>query len=180
MVSMIVNLSMTANYFGTMDREGFATLAFSALGRGHVILSANLSTALYAGLLYLMFSLGIALLANSWVVLPLGLYLGLCLQVGGAPAYNLAAIIGPYRAQLKFRGGRQRGNLWGLLAWIVSAPPVLAMIALPYIFWKPGLALTLPLGAIYSLGLYALTLKPLARLLQRREHAILEAVTAQE
>jgi hypothetical protein len=125
-------------------------------------------------------SLGIALLSNLWIVLPLGLYLGLCLQIGGAPAYNLAAIIGPYRAQLKFSGGRQRGNLWGLVAWLVSAPPVLALIGLPYIFWKPGLAFTLPLGAIYSLALYALTLKPLARLLQRREHAILEAVSAEE
>jgi len=51
---------------------------------------------------------------------------------------------------------------------------------LPYIFWKPGLAITLPLGAVYSLGLYALTLQPLARLLQRREYAILEAITAEE
>jgi hypothetical protein len=180
MVSMVVNLSMTANYFGAIDREGFATLAFSALNRGHVILSANLSVTLYAALQVLVLSLGIALLSNLWVVLPLGVYLGLCLQIGGAPAYNLAAIIGPYRAQLKFSGGRQRGNLWGLVAWLVSAPPVLALIGLPYIFWKPGLALTLPLGAIYSLGLYALTLKPLARLLQRREHAILEAVSAEE
>jgi hypothetical protein len=180
MVSMVVNLSMTANYFGAIDREGFATLAFSALDRGHVILSANLSVTLYAALQVLVLSLGIALLSNLWVVLPLGVYLGLCLQIGGAPAYNLAAIIGPYRAQLKFSGGRQRGNLWGLVAWLVSAPPVLALIGLPYIFWKPGLALTLPLGAIYSLGLYALTLKPLARLLQRREHAILEAVSAEE
>jgi hypothetical protein len=113
-------------------------------------------------------------------VLPLGLYLGLCLQVGGAPAYNLAAIIGPYRTQLKFSGGRQRGNLWGMLAWLISATPVLALIALPYIFWKPGLVLTLPLGAVYCLGLYALTLKPLAKLLQRREYTILQAVTAEE
>ncbi len=180
MVGMIVNLSMTANYFGTIDREGFATLALSALDRRYVILSGNLATLLYTALQYAALSLGIALLTNSWAVLPLGLYLGLCTQVGGAPAYNLAAIIGPYRTQLKFSGGRQRGNMWGLLAWLVSAPPVLALIVLPYIFWKPGLALTLPLGVVYSLGLYTLTLRPLARLLQRREHAILEAVTTQE
>lgn len=180
MVSMVVNLSMTANYFGAIDREGFATLALSASDRSHVILSANLAVLLYAGVQALVLSFAIALLSNLWVVLPLGLYLGLCLQIGGAPAYNLAAIIGPYRAQLKFSGGRQRGNLWGLLAWFISAPPILAMIALPYVLWKPALALTLPLGAVYSLVLYALTLKPLARLLQRREHAILEAVTAEE
>jgi hypothetical protein len=181
MTSMVVNLSMTANYFGTVDREGFATLAVSPADRRHVILSANLAVALYAGLQAVVFSLGIALLTRSWVVLPLGTYLGLCVQLGSAPAYNLAAIIGPFRAQLKFTGGsRQRGNLWGLLAWLVSAPPVMALIVLPYFFWKPGLALTLPLGMIYSVALYALTLNPLARLLRRREHAILEAVTRAE
>ena len=180
MVSLVVNLGITGNYFGTIDREGFGTLALSALDRRYAILSANLAVTLYAGLQIAVLLSVIAVLTGSWVVVPLGLYLGLCLQVGGAPAYNLAAIVGPYRTQLKFSGGRQRGNLWGLLAWLVSAPPVLALIVLPYVFWRPGLVLTLPLGAAYGLGLYALTLKPLARLLQRREYAILEAVTAQE
>jgi hypothetical protein len=180
MSNMVVNLGITGNYFGTIDREGFETPAHSALDRRHVILSANLAVGLYAGLQIVVLLSVIAALSGSWAVFPLGLYLGLCLQVGGAPAYNLAAIVGPYRAQLKFSRGRRRGNLWGLLAWLVSAPPVLALIVLPYVFWKPGLALTLPLGAVYSLGLYALTLKPLARLLQRREYAILEAVTAEE
>jgi hypothetical protein len=180
MVSMVINLAMTANYFGTVDREGFATLALSPLDRRHALLSANLAVLLYVGLQYLVLLLVIALLTNFWVALPLGLYLGLCLQVGSAPAYNLAAIIGPYRTQLKFSGGHRRGNLWGLLAWVVSAPPVLALIVLPYVFWKPGLVLTLPLGVIYSLGLYVFTLKPLARLLQRREYSILEAVIAEE
>jgi hypothetical protein len=147
MSSMVVNLRITGNYFGTIDREGFETPAHSALDRRHVILSANLAVALYAGLQIVVLLSVIAALSGSWAVFPLGLYLGLCLQVGGAPAYNLAAIVGPYRAQLKFSGGRQRGNLWGLLAWLVSAPPVLALIVLPYVFWKPGLALTLPLGA---------------------------------
>ena len=102
------------------------------------------------------------------------------MQVGGAPAYNLAAIVGPYRTQLKFSGGRQQGNLWGMLAWALSAPPILALIVLPYIFWRPALVVTLPLGIVYSVGLYLLTLKPLARFLQRREHAVLEAVTREQ
>lgn len=180
MVSMVINLSMTANYFGAIDREGFAMLALSAADRRLAILSANLTVLLYTSLQYLVLLFGIALLTSFWAVLPLGLYLGLCLQIGGAPAYNLAAIIGPYRAHLKFSGGRQRGNLWGLLAWLISAPPVLALIVLPYIFWKPGLVIAMPLGAMYSLGLYLLTLKPLATLLQGREHTILEAVTTEE
>jgi hypothetical protein len=179
-VSMITNLGLSANYFGSIDREGFATLAFSAVDRRYVILSANLAAALFAGLQVLVLSLGIALATGFWPVLPLGLYLGACMQVGGMPAYNLAAIIGPYRAQLKFSGRRQPGNLWGMLAWLVSAPPILVLIVLPYIFWRPGLALTLPLGVVYSLGLYGLTLKPLVRLLRRREHVILESVTAED
>lgn len=180
MISMIINLSMTANYFGTIDREGFATLVSTPLDRRWIIVSANLAVLLYTALQYLVFLVGIALLTRSWIVLPLGLYMGLCQQIGGAPPYNLAAIIGPYRTQLKFSRGRQRGNLWGLLAWAISAPPILALIVLPYIFWKPGLVLTLPLGVVYSVGLYVVTLKPLARLLQRREYAILEAVTAED
>jgi hypothetical protein len=180
MASMAVNMGMTANYFGAVDREGFVTLALSVSDRRLVLLSANMAVLLYTGLQWLVLTLVIALFTKSWVVLPLGLYLGLCLQLGSTPAYNLAAIIGPYRTQLKFRGGRQRANMWGMLAWLVSAPPVLALIVLPYVFWKPGLLLTLPLGLLYSLGLYGFTLKPLARLLGRREHDILAAVTAQE
>ena len=61
-------------------------------------------------------------------------------------------------------------------AWSVSAVPVLALTVLPYLYWRPGLWLTLPLGAVYSVGLYVLTLGPLARLLQIREHEILKAV----
>jgi hypothetical protein len=180
MLSLVVNVGMTANYFGSTDREGFATLAFSAQDRRHAILSANLAVTLFASALWLVLLLGISLLSRVWIALPLGLYLALCMQIGGMPAYNLAAIIGPYRTQLKFTRGRQRSNMWGMLAWAISAPPVLALIVLPYIFWRPGLALTLPLGLIYSVGLYALTLKPLARLLQRREYDVLEAVTTQE
>jgi hypothetical protein len=177
---MAVNMAMTANYFGTIDREGFAMLALSALDRRQVILSANLAVLMYTSALWLAFSLGIAALTRHWVSFPLILYLGLCLQIGGSPAYTLAAIIGPYRTQLKFSRSRRQGNLWGMLAWFVSAPPVLAVIVLPCIFWRPGLILTLPLGALYSVGVYVLTLKPLARLLQRREYDILLAVTTQE
>jgi hypothetical protein len=179
-VGMIPNLSITANYFGTIDREGFATLAFTGLDRRMVLMAANLTMLVYAGLQYLVLALVIGLVTRAWAVVPLVLFLGLCLQIGGTPAYNLAAIIGPYRAQLKFSGGRQRGNLWGLLAWLVSAPPVLILTVLPYVLWRPALVLTLPLGLVYSVGLYALTLKPLAQLLARRESQILRAVTSED
>lgn len=174
-----LNMSITSNLFGLIDREGFGTLALSSLDRRQVMLSSNLLVLLLVEAIYLPALLLVALITRYWPVLPLGLYLGLCMQVGGTPAYNLAAIVGPYRAQLAFKG-RQRGSLWGLLAWAVSAVPVLALIVLPTIYWRPGLALTLPLGLVYGIGLYLLTLKPLATLLQRREYAIWQAVTEKE
>jgi hypothetical protein len=177
---MATNMTLAANYFGAVDREGFATLATLPQDRRYTILAANLALLVFTGVQFVVISLGIALVTGFWPVLPLGLYLGLCLQVGGSPAYNLAAIIGPYRAHIQFGGSQRQGNLWGMLAWFISAPPVLALIVLPYVLWKPGLLLTLPLGAVYSLGLYVLTLKPLARLLQRREHVILKVVASEE
>ncbi len=181
MTGMAINMGLTANYFGTIDREGFVTLMLSPLKRGYVLLSANLAALLYAGVQFAVISLAIAIITGLWAMLPLGLCLGLCLQIGSTPAYNLAAIIGPYRTQLKYsRGTRQRGNAWGMLAWVVSAPPVLALILLPYIFWRPALVIAIPAAIVYSIGLYALTLKPLTKLFQRREHAILEAVTTSE
>ncbi len=180
MTAMTVSAALTGNYFGTIDREGFATLALSTVDRRYVLLAANLATWVYALGLFAVISLGAAILTKIWVAFPFGMYLGLCLQIGGAPAYNLAAIIGPYRTQLRFSSGRRRGNLWGLLAWAISAPPVVVLIVLPYVLWRSSLFLVLPLGAVYCLAVYLLTLKPLARLLQRREHTILQAVIAEE
>ncbi|MBN1430047.1 MAG: hypothetical protein JXB07_16880 [Anaerolineae bacterium] len=180
MVSMTNNLAFTANYYGVVDRKGFATLSTSPIDRRHIILSANLVVLLYMSLQTLIISFGVALATRSWHILPLGFYLGLCLQIGGSPAYNLAAIIGPYRAQFQFGTKQQQGNLWGLLAWLIATPPVLVLIVLPYFLWKPALIFTMPLGTVYCVGLYWITLKPLAQLLQRRERAILDAVVSEE
>lgn len=179
-VSMVINLGLTANYLGAVDREGYASLALSAVDRRLILLSANLVALLFVLMLYVLMTTAVALVTRSWLVIPLGLYLGICVQIGGSPAYNLASILGPYRAQLQISGSRSRGNMWGMLAWLISALPVLALTVLPYLFWRPGLALTLPLGALYSIGLYVATLKPLARLLERREYEVIVAVAVQE
>jgi hypothetical protein len=179
-ISLIVNLGLTANYAGSVDREGYGTLALSAVDRRQVLLSANLVALLFVLGIYGLLTLLVALISRAWVVIPLGLYLGACIQIGGSPAYNLAAILTPFRAQLQMSGKRSRGNLWGLLAWFVAALPVLALIVLPYLYWRPGLVLTLPLGAAYSIALYLATLKPLARLLQQREYEVLQAVGTEE
>lgn len=177
MMSMMINMSITSNYFGIIDREGFGALALSPVDRRQIIVSANTIAFLVAMALYTPLLVGIGVFTHAWIVIPLGLCLGLCLQIGGSPLYTLAAIIGPYRMQLQFTSGtRQRGNLWGILAWLISGIPMALLLVLPYIFWKPALFITVPVAILYSVGVYALTLKPLAKLLQSREHAILEAV----
>jgi hypothetical protein len=177
MLSMMINMNITSNYFGIIDREGFGALALSPVDRRQIIVAANTIAFLVAIALYSLVLVGIAAFTDTWAIIPLGLCLGLCMQIGGSPLYTLAAIIGPYRMQLQFTSGtRQRGNMWGMLAWFISGIPMALLLVLPYIFWKPALFVTIPVALLYSVGLYALTLKPLASLLQRREHAILEAV----
>jgi hypothetical protein len=181
MGGMALNMGTTANYFGTFDREGFAILTQTAYDRRYALAAANLVILLYAAAQYLGMALVVVAATGDWTVLSLGLFLGVCLQVGSTPAYNLAAVLGPYRAQLRFSAGtRRRSSLWGMLAWGTSALPILALVVVPYAFWRPGLWITLPVTIAYSVGLYLVTLKPLAGLLQRREHAILEAVTSKD
>jgi hypothetical protein len=176
-LSMMVNMSITSNYFGIIDREGFGALAMSPIDRRQVIVSANIVAFVVTAALYILVLVAIGVFTHNWGIVPLELCLGLCMQVSGTPLYTLAAIIGPYRMQLQFTSGtRQRGNMWGVLAWFISGIPMALLLVLPYIAWKPALFVTIPVAILYSVGLYALTLKPLAMLLQRREHAILEAV----
>ena len=175
--SMSTNMALTANYFGTFDRDGYSSVALSPVDRRHVLASANLSILAFVLAQDLVLALAVAALSGRWVVLPLGMFFGLCVQVSIFPVCSLVAILAPYRTQLKFTSGHRRGNLWGLVAWVVSALPVLAMVALPYVFWQPAWAITLPLAALYSGLAYALTLRPLSRLLTRHEHTVLEAVS---
>ncbi len=177
LLSMIINMNTLSNYFGTIDREGFGALALSPVDRRQIIVAANAMVFLVTSAMYTLLLVLIGAFTQTWVVVPLGLCLGLCMQISSSPLYTLAAIIGPYRMQLQFTSGtRQRGNMWGMLAWLVSDIPMALLLVLPYIFWKPALFITVPVAIVYSVGLYALTLKPLAKLLQSREHAILEAV----
>ncbi len=173
---MPMNMAMTANYFGAIDREGFGSLVTSVLDWRYVLLAANLAMACFSLLSIGLVTFVVTYTSKNWLMLPLTLYVGLMLQISSLPVYTLAAIIGPYRTELK-HSNQRGGNLWGMLAWIVGTPPVGVLVLLPYFLWRPGLWLTLPLSLVYSVGLYVLTLKPLASLTQRRAHVILEKVT---
>ena len=144
--------------------------------RRHVLLSANLLTlVLFLAQSFPLLVL-VAAVSGSWGLVPWGLFFALCLHVSTAPAYNLTSIIGPYRAPLWF-SDPNKSNVWVLLAWAIAVPPVLALFLLPYFLWPQGQIITLPLAAVYASGVYALTLKPVAILIDRRTHQILEAVT---
>ncbi|MHB0877888.1 MAG: hypothetical protein ACYC5O_17765 [Anaerolineae bacterium] len=173
------NLAVTnfaGNYFGTVDREGFAALVLSPADRRWVFLAANLATLMLALVLDLVFALVVSLASGQWALLPLGMVLGFCLQVSSAPAYNLTSIVGAYRDPMQV-WGRSQGNLWVFMAWLVASPPPVLLVGLPYLLWRPGVLIALPVAVVYSVGLYAVTLGPLARLMDRRVDRILAAVT---
>ncbi|NPV06957.1 MAG: hypothetical protein HPY83_03205 [Anaerolineae bacterium] len=167
--------SITSNYFGTVDREGFATLMLSPVDRRYVLVSGNLVALLLTMAQTLLFLAIIAGLARTWTVLGAGTVLALLLNLSTAPLYTLAGIIGAKRQDLE-QWNRDAGNLWTLLAWVIGTPPVLLLLVVPYLLGRPALVVTLPVAIIYSAGLYLVTLKPLARLLDRRADRILQAV----
>ncbi len=177
-LAFMMSLGLLGNYFGTIDREGFGSLALSGADRRYVLVSATLIMSLFVLFQEALILSAISFLLRDWSLLPLGLYFGLCLQLGSAPAYLFASLVGPYRTQLKFSAGtRQRGNLWAMMAFVIATPPPALLIWLPYLLWRPGLILTLPLAGLYGGGIFLLLLKPLSRFMQRREYEILEAVT---
>ena len=177
LLNLMANSGLLGNYFGVIDREGFSTLMLSGIDRRYILLSSALVTSIFALLQVLVVSLVIAVINGQWILLLLGMTAALVLQLSSIPAYQLASIIGPYRMQLKFNNQRQGGNMWSMLAWIASLPPVGLLIALPYVLWRPALWITIPVALLYGVGINVLTINALAKFLQRREDVILEAVT---
>ncbi len=167
--------NLAANYFGAVDREGFVTLVLTPVDRRYVLLSANTLTLVLGLVQSLVLLVLVAAFTRTWIVLPWGALFAFCLHFATAPLYTLSSILAPYRAPLQALGGRS-GNLGTFLAWLVGTPIPMALFLLPLVVWRPGPILTLPLALAYGLGLYALTLRPLARLIDRRTHQISEAV----
>lgn len=177
MLNLTTNAGLMGNYFGIIDREGFSGLAFSGIDRRYILASGGITFTFFVLAQYALILTIVTLLTGYWIVLPWGLFLAFCLQVSSLAGYHFAAIMGPYRMQLKFSNNQRGGNLWAMLAWITSLPALGILVVLPYFFWRPALFVTLPLAVLYSVGLYVAMLKPLAGLLSRREHRILAAIT---
>ncbi|MGC9358467.1 MAG: hypothetical protein ACP5GX_11390, partial [Anaerolineae bacterium] len=146
LIAMTVNTGLLGNYFGAVDREGFGMLALSGVNGRYVMISSVLATSIVAVGLYMLALVGVGLLTGRWMLLPLGLYLGICVQLGSAPVYLLSSIMWPYRTQLKF-SRQSRGNLGnfvGFIAALVAMVPAVLLIVLPYVLWRPALILSLP------------------------------------
>lgn len=168
--------TLAADYLGTIDREGLASLLLTPVDRRLVLLSSTAVTLLLGMAQSLVLLVAVAIFTGSWIVLPWGLYFALCLHFGTMPLYHLSSILAPYRAPLQSWGGKG-GNMGVFIAWTVGTPPIVALFVLPALLWPPAQIVTLPLAAVYAFGLYALTLKPIATLMDRRTHQILEAIT---
>lgn len=168
--------TLAADYLGTIDREGLASLLLTPVDRRLVLLSSTAVTLLLGMAQSLVLLVAVAIFTGSWIVLPWGLYFALCLHFGTMPLYHLSSILAPYRAPLQAWGGKG-GNMGVFIAWTVGTPPIVALFVLPALLWPPAQIVTLPLAAVYAFGLYALTLKPIATLMDRRTHQILEAIT---
>jgi len=98
--------------------------------------------------------------------------------VSAAPLYTLVGILGARRQNVE-NWNQDTGNLWTLLAWPFAIAPALLLVVVPYLLWRPALLVTLPLAVVYAVGLNLLTLRPLARLLDRRAGQIVQAVSEQ-
>jgi len=181
LLTVAANLALTSissNYFGTVDRDGLATLLLSPVDRRYVLISGNLAALVLAMGLSLLFLLPVALLSGMWVVIVGGLVLALLLNVSAAPLYTLVGILGARRQNVE-NWNQDTGNLWTLLAWPFAIAPALLLVVVPYLLWRPALLVTLPLAVVYAVGLNLLTLRPLARLLDRRAGQIVQAVSEQ-
>lgn len=178
MANMSLNIAFTANYFGAVDREGLGSVLTTGVDRRLIILSANLAVLLLSAIAYgVHIVISLALLhALSWF--PLLFLMVLCMQVSCVPAYTLAAVLAPYRMKIEVGMRQQRGNAWGMLAWAVASLPVLLLILLPNFLCPALLWVTVPLSVLYAVGVYVITLKPMAQLMMRRESAIFEAITS--
>ena len=170
--------NLTANYFGAVDREGFGSLILSGVDRRWIWLSGNLMCLIFTLAQTLFLLVVVALLMRSWLAVPWGLFFAVCLFLSTIPAGNLTSVLAPHRTRFSM-GNSNQGNLWLILSWMVAAPPVCLLFFLPYFLYRPALAIALPLAALYAAGLYVLTLKPLARLLDRNTHSIYEAINVE-
>ena len=191
-MTVFMMFGLLANQFG-FDRAGFRALLLAPVERRHLLLGKNLALLPVAG----GFGIVLCVAVTLWLGLsPTRLVAGL-LQLGAAlclafTAGNLLSIIVPWRIQ---PGTMKPSKMPGGVVFLMVVSQFLLPVALLPIFvpplaeflwekshgagWVPiNLLLSLPLVSAAA-ALYWFTLAPLARLLQRREHKIIERLTTE-
>ena len=192
MFSVFLLAHFLANQFG-LDRDGFRSLILSPADRRLILLGKNLASLSVGAVL------GSILLTLSfvWLHLPLLVFaaswfqLAALLPLAGV-AGNVLSILVPFRIQ---PGSLKPTKLPGLAMLVVLLSQMLLPIALAPTFAPPLAELLwrraggpdeVPINLIFSVLLAVLaalvywqTLKPLGRLLQRRETKILAVVTVE-
>lgn len=190
--SLMMTASLLMNQFG-LDRHGFRALVLSPMCRHHILVGKNLAALLFCAPATLV------LAAVGWLALRLSAaeVATALLQLGGmlvlaCAAGNLVSIIAPQRIDL----GALKANKISARATLINLglqllfPVLLAPILLvPLATWaweqsggdRADVAGLLAAAVLLALAtvVYRRTLRPLGRLLQRRERRILEVVTAQ-
>ncbi len=191
-LTMLGLMQLLFNQFG-FDRDGFRALVLLPAQRWHILLGKNIS------LLAISLPVFVVLLSLLTVSAHLGpaellqACLGFCsVQLALGVLGNWLSILTPYRiaaGSLKPTKAKASSQVLMVVASMfmpllllpLFVPPLLGFLCNE--FTKvPGTPITL-LGAVVLLGcsclLYGCTLKPLGRLLQRREQRILLAVTSE-
>ena len=178
------------NHFG-LDRSGFRALVLTPASRSHILLGKNLSFLPFAFGVFAVLELAAAVLARP----PIAAIAAACMQfaacflVIGALG-NCFSIIAPYRIS---SGSLKPTKLTPLMTLMIVAsqmlfPLFMAPIFLPvglgalcsHFGWLPGGVVNLVLSLLLvaaAAAVYGFTLKPLGRLLERREQQILQVVT---
>ena len=178
------------NQFG-YDREGFRALVLLPARRSRLLLGKNLSLLPVAAGIGLVFLTLLTVFTRppAWAVAATILQF-----IGGLAGLltlgNLTSIMAPFRiAAGTLKPTKTKGTTALLLMGIqLLFPMAMVPILLPAglgllcarLEWLPAAPVTLGLSALLAAagtGVYAGTLEPLGRLLQRRERKVLEVVT---
>ncbi|MCX7009252.1 MAG: hypothetical protein NTY53_18740 [Kiritimatiellaeota bacterium] len=191
-LTMLGLVQLLFNQFG-FDRDGFRALVLLPTQRWHILMGKNMAL-LGIGLpVFLLLLALLAISAHLGVADLVEACIGFCSALLALCALgNLLSILAPYRiaaGSLKPTNAKASsqfllvvvGMFMPLLLLPLFVPPLLGFLCNEYTS-LPGAVITL-IGAVLLLGfsalLYGFTLKPLGRLLQRREQRILQIVTSE-
>ena len=178
------------NQFG-FDRDGFRALVLIPTPRRYILLGKNLGFLPLAGLVFGPLITLMAILAHPPVSALVAAVFQFCAAYLGLSAMgNLISILVPFRIAA---GSLKPTKMKATTTLLMMLVHMLFPVAICPILIPPGLGLLgehfwgLPAGPINLAGsiglaalagvLYALTLEPLGRLLQRREQRVLKVVT---